>query len=56
MAVEERAKKMQSGEMLPTKRHIGSRKYKARAMDFRDMDEIEPKTSRVEATSEALRE
>ena len=56
MAIEERAKKMELGEMLPTKRHIGSRKYKARAMDFKELDEIEPKTSKVEATSEALRE
>lgn len=56
MAIEERARKMEAGEMLPTKRHIGARKYKARAMDFKELDEIEPKTSKVEATSEALRE
>ena len=47
---------MSTGDKLPTKRHLGARKYKARAMDFKELDEIEPKTSKVEATSEALRE
>lgn len=56
MAIEERTKKMEAGDMLPTKRHLGARKYKARAQDFKELDEIEPKTSKVEATSEALRE
>jgi hypothetical protein len=54
--IEERKEKMASGDMLPTKRHIGKRKYQARAMDFKELDEIDPKTSHVEATNEALRE
>ncbi len=47
---------MEKGEMLPTKRYLGKRTYKARALDFKDIDEIEPKSSKVEATHEALRE
>jgi hypothetical protein len=53
---EERKLKMAEGEMLPTKRYLGKRKYRARAMDFKELDEIDPKTSHVEATNEALRE
>lgn len=52
----ERKIKMEKGEMLPTKRYLGKRTYKARALDFKELDEIEPKSSKVEATSEALRE
>lgn len=56
MALEEIAGKMANGEMLPTKRRLGGTKYRARAQDFKELEEIEPKTSKVEATSEALRE
>jgi len=54
--IEERKEKMAEGEILPTKRYLGKRKYRARALDFKELSEIDPKTSRVEATNEALRE
>lgn len=54
--IEERKAKMSSGEMLPTKRYLGKRTYEARAMDFKELDEIDPKASHVENTNEALRE
>lgn len=53
---EETKSKIARGEKLPTKRHLGRTKYQARALDFKELDEVEPKSSRVVATNEALRE
>jgi hypothetical protein len=48
--------KIKSGVILPTKRHLGKRRYQARAMDFRELDEVEPQLGKNGATLEPLRE
>lgn len=48
--------KIKQGVVLPTKRKIGKRRYKPRAQEFKELDEIDPKFKNVEANQEALRE
>ena len=54
--LEDRRKAIEEGDMLPTKRHLGKRKYQARALEFRELEDIDPKLKNVDATNEALRE
>ena len=35
-------KKIAKGEMLPTRRQIGHRRYEARAQEFKEIDEVDP--------------
>lgn len=49
-------KKIAKGEMLPTRRQIGQRRYEARAQEFKEMDEVDPVASRAGASLEPLRE
>lgn len=48
--------KIKAGVILPTKRKIGKRRYQARAMDFKELDEVDPKLANAGANQEALRD
>lgn len=48
--------KIKSGLILPTKRKIGKRRYQARALDFKELDEVDPKLANAGANQEALRD
>lgn len=48
--------KIKNGMILPTKRKIGQRRYKGRALEFKELDEVDPKLANAGANQEALRE
>ena len=48
--------KLKSGLLLPTSRHLGKRRYEARALEFKQLEEVEPRLMGAEATTEPLRE
>lgn len=46
---------IKKGELAPTRRAIGKRKYKARLPDFKTMDTDMPAVKNIEASNEPLK-